>query len=167
MQLGATSKTVGSSMAQLLTAAAQGNDSYTASAARDTANALKVLAHAVRGVAATTNDRALQHNIIDCAQDVMDKSANLIEEARKAVHSPNNPDNQTRLAQVAKSVSQSLNTCVNCLPGLREVDHAVKQVTTISQKLSITQVRTKCIIFLSTVIINILQRTIIGSIFKV
>ena len=41
-QLGATSKTVGSSMAQLLTAAAQGNDNYTGLAARDTAAALQV-----------------------------------------------------------------------------------------------------------------------------
>ena len=40
--LGTTSKTVGSSMAQLLTAAAQGNEDYVGIAARDTANALKV-----------------------------------------------------------------------------------------------------------------------------
>ncbi|KAI0230740.1 Talin-1 [Lamellibrachia satsuma] len=135
-QLGATSKTVGSSMAQLLTAAAQGNDNYTGTAARDTANALEVLMEAARGVAATTGDRALQENILACAIDVMDKSANLIQEAKKAVNNPNNPDNQTRLAQVAKAVSQALNTCVNCLPGLREVDTAAKQVNTISQRLT-------------------------------
>ena len=40
--LGTTSKTVGSSMAQLLTAAAQGNEDYVGIAARDTANAMKV-----------------------------------------------------------------------------------------------------------------------------
>jgi talin len=66
----------------------------------------------------------------------MDKSANLIEEAKKAVSNPQNPDNQTRLAQVAKAVSQALNNCVNCLPGLREVDVAVKYLTTVSMKLS-------------------------------
>ena len=42
LELGATSKTVGSSMAQLLTAANQGNENYTGIAARDTANALQV-----------------------------------------------------------------------------------------------------------------------------
>ena len=78
----------------------QGNENYTGIAARDTANALKVLMQSVRGVAATTNDRALQQKICDCALDVMDKSANLIEEAKKAVNNPSNPDNQTRLAQV-------------------------------------------------------------------
>ena len=31
----------------------------------------------------------------------MDKSANLIQEAKKAVNNPNNPENQTRLAQVS------------------------------------------------------------------
>ena len=136
MQLGATSKTVGSSMAQLLTAAAQGNDNYTGIAAKDTANALRVLTNAVRGVAANTSDRDLQDRILYSGKDVMDKSANLIEEAKKAVNNPNNPENQTRLAQVAKAVSQSLKTCVDCLPGLQEVDEAMKQLNLISQRLT-------------------------------
>jgi len=78
----------------------QGNENYTGIAARDTANALQVLTSAVRGVAATSSDRELQDSIVDHARDVMDKSANLIEEAKKAVAHPQNPDNQTRLAQV-------------------------------------------------------------------
>ena len=91
---------------------------------------------AVRGVAATTDDKNLQQAIIDCALDVMDKSENLIEEAKKAVNNPQNPENQPRLAQVAKAVSQALNNCVNCLPGLREVDQAVRKVTTLSMRLA-------------------------------
>lgn len=63
---------------------------------------------AVRGVAATTNDRALQEKIIDCAIDVMDKSSNLIDEAKKAVNNPSNPDNQTRLAQVENPLMDTL-----------------------------------------------------------
>jgi len=78
----------------------QGNENYTGIAARDTANALRVLTSAVRGVAATSSDRELQDSIVDHARDVMDKSANLIEEAKKAVTHPQNPENQTRLAQV-------------------------------------------------------------------
>lgn len=78
----------------------QGNDNYTGIAAKDTANALRVLARSIRGIAATTNDRDLQENIIEHARDVMDKSASLIEEAKKAVNNPQNPENQTRLAQV-------------------------------------------------------------------
>ena len=41
-------------MAQLLTAAAQANETYTGMAARDTANSLQSLTGAVRGVVATT-----------------------------------------------------------------------------------------------------------------
>jgi len=82
----------------------QGNENYTGMAARDTANALRVLTSAVRGVAATSSDRELQDSIVDHARDVMDKSANLIEEAKKAVMHPQNPDNQTRLAQVFVSL---------------------------------------------------------------
>ncbi|XP_078579990.1 uncharacterized protein LOC144864098 isoform X18 [Branchiostoma floridae x Branchiostoma japonicum] len=134
-ELGHTSKTVGASMAQLLTAAAQGNENYTGLAARDTANALRTLTGAVRGVAAATSDRQAQDHLIDTARDVMDKSINLIEEAKKAVNDPNNPDNQQRLAQVAKAVSHALNNCVNCLPGQRDVDFAIRNIGEASKAL--------------------------------
>ncbi|XP_067653820.1 talin-1-like isoform X2 [Haliotis asinina] len=136
LQLGTTSKTVGSSMAQLLTAAAQGNEDYVGIAARDTANALRVLTSAVRGVAATTTDRQVQHAIIECAQDIMDKSVLLLEEAKRVMRDPSNPENIQRLNQVSKSVSNALNNCVNCLPGQRDVDAALRQITASSQTLS-------------------------------
>jgi len=72
-----------------------------------------VLASAVRGVAATSNDPDLQDSIVDHARDVMDKSANLIEESKKAVQNPQNPDNQTRLAQVCNRVALSLTRLVS------------------------------------------------------
>ena len=100
LEVGATSKTVGATMAQLLTAAAQGNDSYTGIAARDTASALKVLANAVRGVAATSDEPKDQQAILKAAKLVMQESANLIEEAKRALENPNDPDNQQKLAQV-------------------------------------------------------------------
>jgi len=45
-----------------------GNENYTGIAARDTANALAVLAHAVRGVAAGTNNTQTQGYILSTAQ---------------------------------------------------------------------------------------------------
>ena len=87
-------------MAQLLTAAAQGNDSYTGIAARDTANALKALTNAVRGVAATSEEPSDQQAILKAAQVVMNKSATLIGEAKHALEDPADPDNQQNLAQV-------------------------------------------------------------------
>lgn len=87
-------------MAQLMTVAAQGNDSYTGIAARDTASELKVLANAVRGVAATSDEPKDQQAILKAAKLVMQESANLIEEAKRALENPNDPDNQQKLAQV-------------------------------------------------------------------
>lgn len=100
LEVGATSKTVGATMAQLLTAAAQGNDSYTGIAARDTASALKVLANAVRGVAATSDEPKDQQAILKAAKVVMQESAKLIEEAKHALENPNDPSNQQKLAHV-------------------------------------------------------------------
>ncbi|XP_071942853.1 talin-1-like isoform X3 [Antedon mediterranea] len=135
-QLGATSKGVGAAMAQLLTAAAQGNKNHTGIAARDTANALRNLTGAVRGVAATTQDRKAQDELIDHAMDIMDKSANLLNEAKNALANPRDANNQQRLAQVAKAVSHALNNCVNCLPGQKDVDSALRAVTDASKGLA-------------------------------
>lgn len=44
--------------------------------------------------------------------------------------------------QVAKAVSQALNRCVNCLPGQRDVDNAIRTVGEASKKLLSDQVRT-------------------------
>ncbi|XP_063169958.1 talin-2 isoform X2 [Candoia aspera] len=133
--LGSTSKAVGSSMAQLLTCAAQGNEDYTGVAARETAQALKTLAQAARGVAASTGDPAGAHAMLDSAWDVMEGSALLIQEAKQALVAPGDAESQQRLAQVAKAVSHSLNNCVNCLPGQKDVDVALKSIGESSKKL--------------------------------
>ncbi|XP_057399391.1 talin-2 isoform X3 [Balaenoptera acutorostrata] len=145
--LGSTSKAVGSSMAQLLTCAAQGNEHYTGEthtlrdalrpgvAARETAQALKTLAQAARGVAASTSDPAAVRAMLDSARDVMEGSAMLIQEAKQALIAPGDAESQQRLAQVAKAVSHSLNNCVNCLPGQKDVDVALKSIGESSKKL--------------------------------
>uniref|UniRef100_A0A8C5M313 Talin 2 n=1 Tax=Leptobrachium leishanense TaxID=445787 RepID=A0A8C5M313_9ANUR len=138
--LGSTSKTVGSSMAQLLTCAAQGNEHYTGVAARETAQALKTLAQAARGVAASTSDPLAASDMLDSARDVMDGSANLIQEAKQALVAPGDAEIQQRLAQVAKAVSHSLNNCVNCLPGQKDVDIALKSIGESSKKLLVDKI---------------------------
>jgi len=42
--------------------------------------------------------------------------------------------------QVAKAVSHSLNNCVNCLPGQKDVDMALKSIGEASKKLLIDSV---------------------------
>lgn len=122
-------------MAQLLTCAAQGNEHYTGVAARETAQALKTLAQAARGVAASTSDPAAARAMLDSARDVMEGSAMLIQEAKQALIAPGDAESQQRLAQVAKAVSHSLNNCVNCLPGQKDVDVALKSIGESSKKL--------------------------------
>ncbi|XP_053145754.1 talin-1 isoform X2 [Hemicordylus capensis] len=133
--LGNSTKAVSSAIAQLLGEVAQGNENYTGIAARDVAHALRSLSQAARGVAANTEEPLVQAAMLECAGDVMDKAGNLIEEARRAVAKPGDPENQQRLAQVAKAVSQALNRCVNCLPGQRDVDAAIRTVGEASKRL--------------------------------
>eukprot|EP00731_Ephydatia_muelleri_P016952 Em0010g50a len=104
LELAATSKTVGSSMAQLLTAASQGNENYTGMAARDTASALRILGNAVRGVAAGTKNRQTQ-----------------------GVH-PERQPNSNKACSSCQGRLQALNQVVNCLPGQIEFDQAIKAI---------------------------------------
>ncbi|NXI37427.1 TLN1 protein, partial [Galbula dea] len=133
--LGSSTKAVSSAIAHLLGEVAQGNENYTGIAAREVAQALRSLSQAARGVAASTSDPQAQSAMLECASDVMDKANNLIEEARKAVAKPGDPESQQRLAQVAKAVSQALSRCVNCLPGQRDVDAAIRMVGEASKRL--------------------------------
>jgi len=71
-------------------------------------NALRILAAAVRGVAATMPDRDIRDKIMDCATEVMDRSAGLIEEVRKVANDPQNPENNNRLAQVSQLQSNNI-----------------------------------------------------------
>ena len=69
-------------------------------AARDTANALRTLVASARGVAANLSDLEAQTHLLDTCRDVMDKSVNLMQEAKVAVEDSDNPNNRQRLAQV-------------------------------------------------------------------
>lgn len=79
-------------------------------AARETAQALKTLAQAARGVAASTSDPVAAHAMLDSARDVMEGSAMLIQEAKQALAAPGDADSQQRLAQV----SWDLGSCRGC-----------------------------------------------------
>lgn len=70
-------------------------------AARETALALKTLAQAARGVAASTSDPQAASDMLDSARDVMDGSAKLIQEAKQALVAPGDAEVQQRLAQVS------------------------------------------------------------------
>uniref|UniRef100_A0A8B9RKX6 Talin 2b n=1 Tax=Astyanax mexicanus TaxID=7994 RepID=A0A8B9RKX6_ASTMX len=104
-------------------------------AARETAQALRTLAQAARGVAACTAERQSAAAMLDSASHVMEGSAMLIHEAHQALISPGDAESQQRLAQVAKAVSHSLNNCVNCLPGQKDVDMALRSIGEASKKL--------------------------------
>lgn len=83
----------------------QGNEDDTGSAAHNTADALRQLIEASRGVAATVSAAGGRGDIspddvLKSAADVLDKSISLMKTAQLCVDDPQNPDNKTRLAQV-------------------------------------------------------------------
>lgn len=139
LRLGTTSKNVGFAMAQLLSAAKQGNENYTGSAARETATALKDLTYAVRGVAATSDQPETQKKVLMTADDVILRSLYLVKEARRVLKNPDDPENEANLAAVAKDVSNSLNKCVSCLPGQRDVDEAIRNIDDMAQVLNMDE----------------------------
>ena len=126
--LNTASKSVGSTVAQLMTAAFEGNEDITNRAARDTSNALRDYTNAVRGVAANTNDQAAQNRIFDQAQLVMSKSARLVLEAQRAMQNPSDPHKQEKLVAAGKEVSLALSGTMGCLPGQQDIDDRLKDI---------------------------------------
>lgn len=128
-QLGSTSKGVGIAMSQLLSAVSQGNRLYAGAAGRDTAVALGEFTKSVRGVAATTDGS----NVINCADDVIICSMRLIEEAQRTLQ---NIGDSEMLTRSARDVTTSLARTVDCLPGQRDVDDALRSITELSEVLT-------------------------------
>ncbi|XP_044265750.1 talin-2 isoform X5 [Tribolium madens] len=124
-ELSSSSKAINQSVAQLLSAAAQGNEIYTDKAARDTAQSLKNLTSAIRSVAATTGDQDVQLKVIGSGQEVLMHSARLVEEAQKSLHSV---EVTPGLQHAAKGIASALNQAVGCLPGQRDVDSAITNI---------------------------------------
>jgi talin len=141
-KLGIVSKNIGFAIAQLISAAKQGNENYTGSAARETAVALKDLISAIRGVAATTIQEGTQQKVLMTADDVVCKCIQLIREARWALKNPNIQDNEINLTSIAKEVSYSLNNCISFLPGQKDIDVAIHNIEITSKVLESNEFQT-------------------------
>lgn len=121
-QLCHSAKGVGIAMSQLLSAVSQGERMYAGAAGRDTALALGEFTKSVRGVVATGG----QPDVIDCADDVIISSIRLVEEAQRTLQNMGDPQ---MLTYTARDLTTSLSKCVECLPGQREVDDALRNVS--------------------------------------
>lgn len=121
-QLCNTAKGVGIAMSQLLSAVSQGERMYAGAAGRDTALALGEFTKSVRGVVATGGNP----DVIDCADEVIVSSVRLVEEAQRTLQ---NLGDQQILTYTAHDLTTALSKCVECLPGQREVDDALKNVS--------------------------------------
>ncbi|XP_065576606.1 talin-1-like isoform X2 [Artemia franciscana] len=135
LQLSSATKSVGSSVAQLLTAASQGDAKYTGIAASGTASALRDLTQATRAVASTTNDREAQYRAIENAQSTVGLAYKVIEESRVLLSDPSNSQGQQRLHELSRQVTQSLTNCLNNLPGQKDVDDTIKAISELNKHL--------------------------------
>ncbi|CAH1984524.1 unnamed protein product [Acanthoscelides obtectus] len=124
-QLTASSKLVNQGVAQMLSAAAQGNEMYTSQASRDTAHSLKNFTGAIRTVCATTDSVETQMKIISSGQEVLEHSSKLVNEAQKSLSTVGVTPG---LNAVAKDITKALNATVGCLPGQKDVDNVITNI---------------------------------------
>lgn len=68
----------------------------------------------------------------------MDKSLNLIEEARLALQIGERVHSH-ELTNISKDISVALNQCVNCLPGQRDVDEVICNIDDTAQILTMNE----------------------------
>lgn len=131
-QLRKSAKNVGIALSQLISSVVQGHRIYAGIAGRDTALALGDFTKSVHGVAATTNNAT----VIDCADEVVLNSERLIEEAQRTLQ--NIGDSKT-LTQAGRDVTEAISKTVDCIPGQREVDQALRNVSELSEILSMSE----------------------------
>ncbi|XP_055913869.1 talin-2 [Eupeodes corollae] len=131
-QLSKSAKNVGIALSQLLSTVSHGQRMYAGVAGRDTALALGDFTKSVHGVAATTNNPS----VIESADEVVINSVRLIEEAQKTLQNIGEPG---ALTQAGRDVTAALSKTLDCIPGQREVDNALKNVSELSEILSMNE----------------------------
>lgn len=134
-RLTATSKSVASAMANLLSSTWQGEENYIGSASRDVTSWLKGLTAASRGIAATSNERDVQMRVLDNAIDILEQSITLFEEIRWALENTQDADRRNRLTAVAKSLSRALEVCVASLPSHKDIDESIRAINESSRSI--------------------------------
>nr|CAH7755545.1 unnamed protein product [Callosobruchus chinensis] len=134
-QLTSSSKLVNQGVAQMLSAAAQGNEMYTCQASRDTAHSLKNFTGAIRTVCATTDNVDTQMKIISSGQDVLEQSSKLVVEAQKSLSTVGVTPG---LNAAAKDITKALSATVGCLPGQKDVDNAITNIIEWSSSITTT-----------------------------
>jgi talin len=128
LDIAAQSRSIGSSLAQLLSAANQGNENYSGVASRDAAASTQALGGAVRGLAgASQNDKELQDAVLTAGTDVAQKVGDMIAAAKKVL---TNKDAASKdaLQAASKAASDALVRIVDALPGQRDVEKAIKSI---------------------------------------
>lgn len=108
-----------------------------ADASQNVAHSLQDLSAAARGVAATLpDDRQSQLRMLDSAQEVVERSAYLVDSVRDALGKPGDPVVQSQLVDAAREVANALNRCLNCLPDQRDISRAIKSVEDTSLRIN-------------------------------
>jgi len=108
----------------------QGNSEDTGTAALNTADGLKQLVASARGIAATVpaGSTISPSDVLSAADDILDKSANLIAAAKTAVDDPENPNGKAQLTQVWKNSVGKLCSFIRHTLTVSALGHALGKV---------------------------------------
>lgn len=135
-RLHAACKSVASAMAQLLSATSKGEHNYIGTVSREVTNSLRNLTSSSRGVAATATERDTQMKVLDNSNQILESSVTLFEEIRWALENQQDAERHQRLTNIAKSLSNSLQNCVSCLPNHKDVDESIRSINESTRNLS-------------------------------
>ncbi|GMR53179.1 hypothetical protein PMAYCL1PPCAC_23374, partial [Pristionchus mayeri] len=122
---------VGSTLAQLVSAAMTHDGQHIGASAVEAAQALRTFTAASRSVCATRRDVDLDTFIVS-ARSVVHDAGGVFDRVREDA-------NATHMAEAARLVSTSLRQCVACIPQHQQIEQAINQIRTISASSSVRQ----------------------------
>jgi len=128
-QLCSVCKQVNTIITRLLSAVTQNDEKTVESCTREILETLRQLTNSTRGIAANSQDHRIQESIIESSHEVLQRSTRLVREAKNAIHTPDNHELQTKLAEIAREISSALNACLTSMPSQRYLDEAIKQMS--------------------------------------
>uniref|UniRef100_A0A915Q6F4 FERM domain-containing protein n=1 Tax=Setaria digitata TaxID=48799 RepID=A0A915Q6F4_9BILA len=119
-KLTSAARQVGSTLTQMVSAAASGDRQHVGASAVEAARSLRTLISAVHGVCSTRKDTPVDRFIVS-ARSVVHDSGRVFDKVREGVASQ-------QLNDATKQVAVSLRQCLSCLPDTQHVERAVSQI---------------------------------------
>lgn len=133
IELSSSIKPLSNAITQLCNSASQGAEKYTGNAARDLANYLQGVETCGKNLSAVNELETTQDEILNAVENLLNEAVVYLNASSEAL---NSPDARNKMTEYAKRMNDAVAELLMVLPGLKELENAIKNISDALSKLA-------------------------------